>query len=207
MTDAESYDLSVTLDDRWFEMPVTPETDVAAWAAGAVGRALALRGLIETGGRRLVWEQLFAAEVDLVTADVDDERQVVAAYLLVPAADMVPVTVVSLQVMWVGPAGVGGAVDSAVVPPAQRYGAPQVDELATKAGPCVRVRQVLCQPAVGPSSAAGSDILRNAVVYIWDLPEHELVLVGSALFGSPADGAVYGEVVDDLAASVSLSAA
>lgn len=141
-------------------------------------------------------EQLYAAEVDLVMADVDEARQVVAAYLLVPAADIVPVTTVSLQAMWVGAAGVEGAVAGAVVPDDERYGAAEVDELDTSAGTCVRVSQVLLDGAEGT--------LRNAVFYVWDLPEPELVLVGSAVFGSPADAAAYGEVVDDLAVSVSL---
>ena len=199
MRNAEAYDLSVVLDDRWFELPVAPSADVSGWARSAVAHALELRGAEEHDGRRRVWEQMFAAEVDLVTGDVDEARQVVAAYLLVPAADIVPVTAVSLHAMWVGPAGVEGAVAGAVVPESERFGAAEVDELDTAAGPCVRVRQVLLDGEEGT--------LRNAVVYVWDLPEPELVLVASAVFGSPADAAVYGEVVDDLATSVRLVAA
>lgn len=199
MTEAEALDVGVLLDDRWIALPVEPGEDVAHWAEAAVAHALELRGAVEPEGRRRVWEQLYAAEVDLVIADADadEARQVVAAYLLVPAADIVPVTTVSLQAMWVGAAGVEGAVTGAVVPEDERYGPPEVDEIDTSAGTCVRVRQVLVDGDQGT--------LRNAVVYVWDLPEPELVLVGAAVFGSPADAAVYGEVVDELAASVSLA--
>jgi hypothetical protein len=199
VTEAEDYEVSVALDDRWFELPVGPSEDVDAWAVSAVDRALALRGVEETPGRRRVWQQMFAAEVDLVVAEVDEHREVVAAYLLVPAADIVPVTTVALQAMRVGPAGVEGAVAGAVVPEQERYGAPEVEEVETRAGTCVRVRQVLLADEAGA--------LRNVVVYVWDLPEPELVLVGSAVFGSPSDAAVYGDAVDDLAMSLRLAAA
>lgn len=196
------YDVQVPLDGRWLDIPVqggpVEEDDVQAWAADLVRNASDDRGVGDlTPHARTVLEQAYAVYLDLARGLADEARQVLVTACFVPGVDLLPVVTVNVSAIgWDGPSS--GVVDGLVLPEEQRYAAPDVVEIATAAGACTRVRQLV----VSGEPEAGSDqlaALATSLTYVWPTPEQGVHLLLDAWFSSPLEAEEFEAEVDAVA--------
>lgn len=204
-----SLDVQVGLDARWLELPVqdgpVTESELDAWAGRLVAQALAGRGATLPPYHRMVLEQLYAATFESVRALSDDERQVLVSACLAPGADLDPVVTVNLSAVSLASGMPTDAlVELLLVPEEQRWAEPDVDELATGAGSCLRIRQLVLDPPGGPDDEAASSGLATSLLYVWPTAHDGIYLVLDAYFGSPAEAAVHQPDVDELARTLTV---
>lgn len=197
--------VQVALDARWIELPVQGQQDPGDWASAAVAEALALRGLTETPQVVELYAQSYAAVLEQLRERAEQDGAVVtAAFALVGDGDLLPVTVAELVVARLEPGqGLDDFVDGLVVGPTERFGEPEVDEVATASGPAVRLRQLRIVPG-----AAGADpSVQTSVVHVWPGPAEHLATMLTSWFSSPVEAEISGEALGEVVASLRWEAA
>ena len=192
--------MQVLLDPRWIELPIATQVDAGVWAAEAVDDALAVRGIVEPAPVVHLYVQTYAATLDSIRerAAALEDVQLVGAFALVGQDELLADTVAELAHVTVDSERFDDVVDAFVAPAEERFAEPDVSELDTDFGTCVRLQQL----RIVASDDGGEPSVQASVVYLWpgQLPGRAVVL--SAWFGSPVDADTTRPVVDQLAASL-----
>lgn len=179
------------------ELPIrTADRSVDDWAAGAVHRALEDRGAQVPPTERQVYVQTYATLLERLRERADGPGyQLGAAWALIADTDLLPVTVVEaalhlLQDGW----SFNRFVDDLVAFPEERFAEPDLREAASGLGMGVRLQQLRI---VG-------DEVQTSVVYAWPGPDDDMAVTLTAWYASPVDAELARDVVDQLAASLSM---
>lgn len=208
----EAYDVQLPLDGRWLDIPVidgpTTEDEVSAWAGSLVEGAAQDRGAAPLEPyRRMVLEQMYVAHLELARNLVDDTRFVLLTSCLVPGPDLMPVVTVNLSAVVV-PHGLSrdDAIELWLLPEEQRFTAPDLDELDSPAGSCLRIRQLVVGTPVGDGThelaEAGTSLL-----YLWPTQDENVYLLLDAYFTSESEAQAFESDLDAVAAGLTLLAA
>ena len=97
MTD---LNVSIRLDPRWVEIPVRDDSDLQAWSRRTVDDGLRVRNRKESREVRSVLAAGFREMAESARRlAFSEDAETMAAYILVPREDCVPVSVVKLHVV------------------------------------------------------------------------------------------------------------
>ncbi len=193
----------------WLQVPLDG-VDPLEWATATVEQLVAGLGRQVPPAEQQIYQQTYAeVAVRARARAASEDETLVGTYLLLAEGDAVPVVSADLVLEPVDPEqGVDDLVEALMLPPSQRFGDPVVDELDTRSGPAVRIRQLgVVGPAAGTrDSGAGDDDADDRVVtlvvVVWPGPLHGLATLLTATFGSPVDAELHAASVDDLAAGL-----
>jgi len=197
-------DLELKGDGKWAAFPVWEDDDPQPWVERVVDGYAKRRRVRCTPQERMVLVQSWSAMVEAVRSRREDEdRWMASAFGFVPmgsasARDLIPMTVAHLTGVRAGRSR-DGFVEDLVAPPAQRMGDPLVEELATASGEALRVRQLLLDPQ--PDDEASVAL---SLVYVWESPLPDTVVVLDAWFALPDEGALVLPSFDALAATLTM---
>ena len=201
MTD---LNVSIRLDPRWIEIPVRDESDLQSWARRAVDDGLRIRRRNEPREIRRV---LVAGFVEMAEGArrlaYSEDAETMAAYILAPGEDCVPVSVVKLHVLHPDPGTtLERAADDVILPAEARFGDPIVAEMETAGGQAIKVKQF---PIVGVSEP---DDMQQQVytlfAYLWVGPTPDMFVGVQAWFASPVEAELAEEALDQLATSLNV---
>ena len=201
MTD---LDVSIRLDPRWIDIPVRDDSDLWTWASAAVEDGLRIRGLSEPPHIKRAFIQGFielAQKARQYAVGMGGETM--AAYILAPRQDMLPVTTVKLEsALRVPDTTLERAAEEVVLPEAARFGDPILQEMETANGPAVKLKQFAI---VDDDSQDGSEQqVHTVLVYLWLGPTPDLLVFVRAWFASPVEAELAEEALDELASSISV---
>lgn len=192
-------DVQLEIDARWWELPVHDEVDEPGWSRDLVDDALAARGMTERPERRQVYADMYSQLLASLRSTADDpDLRLITAYCYLPDADLLYAALARLAAL-VLPTGstLDDAVATLVASADDRYGDERVSEMETASGPCLRIAQLLLDPATGGDSGVTSSI-----AYLWPTGDDGVFLVLACTFASPVEGALHEEALDELAASL-----
>lgn len=193
-------EIVVQLDGRWIELPVRGEETPDTWAPRAVAAGLAARGVVETAAVERLYVQTWAELLrNLRRRSSDDGSAMVAAYGFVPSADLLPVTTTEVHVATLEGHTIERFVDDLVLPDADRFGPPDVLEVATAAGEATRLKQLVI--AAGED---GAPVVHTNLLHVWSGPQPDSVLLMTSFFASPVDAELCLEAVDQLALTLTI---
>lgn len=204
-------ELLVDLSGPWLELPVRGAVEPGAWAAEVVPALLEERVEPElvTSVLAATWARVLAG----LRARADEPGlQLLGAFALLDDEGLVPVTVAEVTLLLREPhqlgRGLDAVVEDLVLPVARRFAPPDVAELATAAGPAVRLRQlaVVTERAEDHPLGPGDEEVQTSVSYLWQGPAEDVVLVLSAWFGSSVEAELTLPLLDQAARTVRLQA-
>jgi hypothetical protein len=188
-------------DPRWHEMP--REGDARAWADQAVRAAWDVAAREPSQAQLLSFGGNLAALVDWVRT-----LELALAFVFLPEPWTGPTAAFLLTAIPLptsdGDDGLAGrdALLALVAVPDEQLAEPQdVDELATAAGPALRVRQRRVQ-----ADDEGRRVVTEHFLYAWPDPEQGLALVASTSFADLVEAARWAGAVDELARGMTFGA-
>jgi hypothetical protein len=195
--------VEVRLDPRWIEIPVRDESDLHAWARRAVQDGLRIRRRKEPREIRRI---LVAGFVEMAEGArrraFSEDAETMAAYILAPGEDCVPVSVVKLHVLRPEPGTtLERAADDVIMPAEARFGDPIVTDMETAGGQAIKVKQF---PIIGVSESDDGQQVYTLFAYLWVGPTPDMFVGLQAWFASPVEAELAEEALDQLATSVNV---
>ena len=126
-----------------------------------------------------------------------------AAYILAPGADCVPVSVVKLHVIRAEPdATLERIADDVIMPADARFGEPIVTDMETANGPAIKVKQFPIVVVSEPAEAEQQ--VYTLFAYLWIGPTPDIFVGVQAWFASPVEAELAEEALDQLASSMNV---
>ena len=201
MTD---LNVSIRLDPRWVEIPVRDETDLRSWARRAVDDGLRVRNRKESREvRRVLAEGFHEMAESARRLAFSEDAETMAAYILAPGEDCVPVSVVKLHVIRAEPdATLERIADDVIMPAEARFGEPIVAEMETDGGHAIKVKQFPIVVVSEPDDA-GQQVY-TLFAYLWLGPTPDMFVGLQAWFASPVEAELAEEALDQLASSINV---
>ena len=201
MTD---LNVSIRLDPRWVEIPVRDDSDLQAWSRRTVDDGLRVRNRKESREVRSVLAAGFREMAESARRlAFSEDAETMAAYILAPGADCLPVSVVKLHVIRAEPdATLERIADDVIMPADARFGDPVVTDMETANGPAIKVKQFPIVVMSEPDDAEQQ--VYTLFAYLWIGPTPDIFVGVQAWFASPVEAELAEEALDQLASSINV---